>query len=414
VSRRRILAFVMAGGEGSRLNPLTAERSKPSVPFGGRYRIVDFALSNLINSGIYSIYLLVQYKSQELIEHVRKAWVLSPMLSGQFVTIVPPQMLGRDPGWFQGTADAVLQNLNLVEEHEPDLVLVFGADHIYRMDIREMVEFHLERQAEVTISALPVPLPQASAFGVINADAEGRVREFLEKPARPPAMAGRPTHAFASMGNYLFSADMLIEALHESQRLGENDFGKHVLPRLIGQHRVYAYDFATNRIPGIRPYESQAYWRDVGTIDSYFDAHQDVLGREPRFDAFNPQWPIYSSSYQGPVARVVEGEIHESILAGGVILNGGRVSKSVLRREVMIEPEVELDECILMDYVHVRRGAKLRRVIVDRYNVIEPGTRIGFDRAADAARYHVSPGGVVVIPRGKRARALRGGFDEAF
>jgi len=404
----------MAGGEGSRLNPLTAERSKPSVPFGGRYRIVDFALSNLINSGIYSIYLLVQYKSQELIEHVRKAWVLSPMLSGQFVTIVPPQMLGRDPGWFQGTADAVLQNLNLVEEHEPDLVLVFGADHIYRMDIREMVEFHLERQAEVTISALPVPLPQASAFGVINADAEGRVREFLEKPARPPAMAGRPTHAFASMGNYLFSADMLIEALHESQRLGENDFGKHVLPRLIGQHRVYAYDFATNRIPGIRPYESQAYWRDVGTIDSYFDAHQDVLGREPRFDAFNPQWPIYSSSYQGPVARVVEGEIHESILAGGVILNGGRVSKSVLRREVMIEPEVELDECILMDYVHVRRGAKLRRVIVDRYNVIEPGTRIGFDRAADAARYHVSPGGVVVIPRGKRARALRGGFDEAF
>jgi len=404
----------MAGGEGSRLNPLTAERSKPSVPFGGRYRIVDFALSNLINSGIYSIYLLVQYKSQELIEHVRKAWVLSPMLPGQFVTIVPPQMLGRGPGWFQGTADAVLQNLNLVEEHEPDLVLVFGADHIYRMDVRQMVDFHLARQAEVTISALPVPLQQASAFGVIDADEEGRVRGFREKPAEPPPMAGRPTHAFASMGNYLFSADMLVEALHESQRRGESDFGKHVLPRLIGQHRVYAYDFATNLIPGIRPYEEQAYWRDVGTIDAYFDAHQDVLGREPRFDAFNPQWPIYSSSYQGPVARIVDGEIHDSILAGGVILNGGRVSKSVVRREVVIEPDVELDECILMDYVHVRRGAKLRRVIVDRYNVIETGTQIGFDRTADAAQYHISPGGVVVIPRGKRARALRGGFDEAF
>jgi glucose-1-phosphate adenylyltransferase len=414
VSSRRILAFVMAGGEGSRLNPLTAERSKPSVPFGGRYRIVDFALSNLINSGIYAIYLLVQYKSQELIEHVRKAWMLSPMLPGQFVTIVPPQMLGGGSEWFQGTADAVLQNLNLVEEHEPDLVLVFGADHIYRMDIRQMVEFHLARQADVTISALPVPLQQATAFGVIDADEEGRVRDFREKPAEPPAMAGRPTHAFASMGNYLFSADMLVDALHESQRRGESDFGKHVLPRLIGQRRVYAYDFATNLIPGIRPYEEQPYWRDVGTIDAYFGAHQDVLGREPRFDAFNPQWPIYSSSYQGPVARIVEGEIRDSILAGGVILNGGRVSRSVVRREVVLEPDVELEECVLMDYVHVRRGAKLRRVIVDRYNVIDPGTRIGFDRAADAARYHVSPGGVVVIPRGQRARALRGGFDEAF
>jgi len=408
----RILAFVMAGGGGTRLMPLTAERSKPSVPFGGRYRIVDFALSNLINSGIHSIYLLVQYKSQSLIEHVRKAWVLSPMLSNHFVTVVPPQQLDERMEWFQGTADAVRQNLALLRMHQPDLVLVFGADHIYRMDIRQMVAFHEERDAQVTVSALPVPVDQARGFGIIATDADGRIREFREKPAQPPPMPGRPTHAFASMGNYLFRADVLVEALEEAQERVENDFGRHVLPRLMTTHRLYAYDFSTNVVPGTKPYEEPAYWRDVGTIEAYFNAHQDVLGMEPRFDAFNPDWPIFSSNYQGPVTRILGGSIDNSIFAGGTVINHAHVRNSLLRREVVLEPDVELDECIISDYVHIKRGARLRRVIVDQYNVIEAGAQIGFNHAKDASRYHVAPGGIVVVPMAQPGRAPRSSFEE--
>lgn len=408
----RILAFVMAGGGGTRLMPLTAERSKPSVPFGGRYRIVDFALSNLINSGIHAIYLLVQYKSQSLIEHVRKAWVLSPMLANHFVTVVPPQQLGEQREWFQGTADAVRQNLALLRMHNPDLVLVFGADHIYRMDVRQMVEFHRERNAQVTVSALPVPIGQARAFGIIDTESSGRIRDFREKPEQPPPMPERSTHAFASMGNYLFEADVLMEALEQAAAKGENDFGKHVLPRLMKSHRLYAYDFSTNVVPGTKPYEEPAYWRDVGTIEAYFNAHQDVLGLEPRFDAFNPQWPIFSSNYQGPVTRILGGSIENSIFAGGTVIKNARVHNSVLRREVVIEPDVELDECIISDYVHIQRGARLRRVIVDQYNVIEAGTRIGFDPAQDAQRYTVAPGGIVVVPMADASELPRRSFEE--
>ena len=307
----RIIAFVMAGGQGSRLQPLTTARSKPSVPFGARYRIVDFVLSNLVNSSINTIYLLVQYKSQSLIEHVRKSWTISPLLQQQFVTVVPPQMRVSE-NWFQGTADAVHQNINLIEEQAPDLVAVFGADHIYRMDIQQMVDFHKANQADVSIAALPVPLRDARGFGVIATGPDGRIQAFQEKPANPAAMPGDPNHAFASMGNYIFKTDVLIEALEEARRNGETDFGGHVLPRLLRSHRLFAYDFATNVIPGIKPYEQQVYWRDVGNIDAYFDAHKDVLGAEPVFDMFNPQWPIYSSGYQGPVARVLGGELRNS------------------------------------------------------------------------------------------------------
>ena len=407
----KILAFVMAGGEGSRLSPLTAERSKPSVAFGSRYRIADFVLSNLVNSGIRAIYLLVQYKSQSLIEHIRKAWVLSPVLTDQFVTVVPPQMRkGRH--WFQGTADSVYQNLNLIEMHKPDLVVVFGADHIYRMDLRQMVAFHRERQAQVTISALPVPLDQARGFGVIASDASGRVLEFQEKPAEPRPMPGDPGCAFASMGNYLFDAGVLVEALREAQRLGESDFGAHVLPRLLPTHRLFAYNFADNRVPGIKGYEETPYWRDVGTLEAYFEAHQDVLGLEPCFDAFNPAWPIYSSNYQGPVAKVVSGEIVNSIIGGGTLINGARVCNSVLRREVVLEPDVEIEDCIIMDYVVVRRGARLRRTIVDRGNEIPAGAVIGEDPAADAERYQVTDTGLVVVPEGASNASVRGSFDD--
>ncbi|MGH8499517.1 MAG: glucose-1-phosphate adenylyltransferase, partial [Methylococcales bacterium] len=322
--KQKILAFIMAGGTGSRLHPLTAARSKPSVPFGARYRLVDFVLSNLVNSEIYSIYLLVQYKSQSLIEHIRQAWVLSPIIAEQFVTVVPPQMLAGEE-WFQGTADAVCQNLSLISQHNPALVAVFGADHIYRMDVRQMVHFHRECEADVTISALPVPIDQASSFGVIKAQADGRVVDFEEKPALPSPMPGDPGRAFASMGNYIFSTAVLVQALQEAKQRGENDFGRHMLPRLMHTHRVYAYNFAENQVPGVKPYEEPGYWRDVGTIEAYFAANMDVLGLEPRFDAFNPTWPIISSNYQGPVAKIIQGDIHNSILAAGTLVNGATV-----------------------------------------------------------------------------------------
>ncbi|MCG6860863.1 MAG: glucose-1-phosphate adenylyltransferase [Chromatiaceae bacterium] len=397
----RIIAFVMAGGQGSRLQPLTAARSKPSVPFGARYRIVDFVLSNLVNSQIRTIYLLVQYKSQSLIEHVRKGWTISPLMQEQFVTVVPPQMRAGE-NWFQGTADAVHQNIELIEEHRPDLVAVFGADHIYRMDIRQMVEFHKERDAHVTIAALPVPLEDATSFGVIATGPDGRIQKFQEKPENPAPMPGSPDKAFASMGNYVFDANVLLGALEEARKKGETDFGGHVLPRLLGTHRLFAYDFATNEIPNIKPYEQRVYWRDVGTIDAFFDAHKDVLGAEPVFDMFNPHWPVYSSSYQGPVARVLGGEVRNSLLgAATVIHDNTRISNSIIRREAVVEEDVELDECIIMDYVRVCKGARLRRVIVDRHNKIEAGERIGYDPALDRQRFTVTETGVTVVPGGR-------------
>jgi glucose-1-phosphate adenylyltransferase len=406
MNKANILAFIMAGGEGSRLQPLTAERSKPSVPFGARYRIVDFALSNLINSGIYSIYLLVQYKSQSLIEHVRKAWVLPPILPGHFVTVVPPQMR-TGSGWFQGTADAVFQNLNLIRQHAPDLVLVFGADHIYRMDVRQMVKFHLSREAYATVAALPVPVSQASAFGIIDADEHGHIRGFLEKPEHPPAISDRPGQAYASMGNYLFDAKLLEQALSEANARGEADFGKHILPRLIDTGRLFAYDFASNRVPGVKDYEEPAYWRDVGTLDAYFEAHMDVLGLEPRFDVFNARWPIFSSNYQGPVAKFVQAEIDNCIISAGCLINGARIRNSVLRREVVVEPGAEIDDCVVMDHVRIGKEARIRHTIIDRYNRIDPHVMIGYDLEADRARHVVSESGIVVLRRGTPQGAAR-------
>jgi glucose-1-phosphate adenylyltransferase len=397
--------MVMAGGEGTRLYPLTEQRSKPAVPFGGRYRIVDFVLSNLVNSGILSIYLLVQYKSQSLIEHVRRGWLMAPNAPRQFVTVVPPQMrVGSD--WFQGTADAVYQNLNLIYDNHPDIVAVFGADHIYRMDICQMLEFHDGHKADVTVAALPVPLEEARSFGVIVAGEDGRIREFLEKPENPVPIPADPRRAYASMGNYLFNAEVLIDALRKAHGEGQHDFGRHILPKLKDTHRVFAYDFASNRVPGVKPYEEHAYWRDVGTIDAYFEAHQDLLGKEPRFDLFNPQWPIHSGPYQGPVANIIDGEIISSKIGAGTLVKGARVRNCVIRREVMLEPGVELEDCIIMDYSVIRRGSRLRRAIVDRYNVIEEGSRIGYDLARDRERYHVTESGIVVLHRGGRRHSL--------
>ena len=396
-----ILAVVLAGGEGSRLHPLTQHRSKPSVPFGGRFRIVDFVLSNLVNSKIFAIYLLVQYKSQSLIEHIRRSWVLSPIFSQQFITVVPPQMR-EGPEWFQGTSDAVYQNLGLIEKHAPDLVVVFGADHIYRMDVRQMVAFHMSRSADVSIAALPVPIATASAFGIIDAAADGAVRSFREKPSDPAPMATDAGCAFASMGNYIFAAEVLIQALREGHRLGEKDFGKDLLPRLIQTKRVFAYDFSDNRVPGVRESEEPAYWRDVGTIDAYFAAHQDLLGAQPRFDIFNPRWRIGSSNYQGPSPKFIHAELDNSIVSSGSMIRGARVRNSIVRREVLMEEDVELDECIVMDYAVLRKGVRLKRVIVDRYNTVEAGEQIGYDPEIDRRRFTVSDSGIVVVPRSQR------------
>lgn len=397
--RKKVMAFVMAGGEGSRLRPLTADRCKPAVPFGSRYRIVDFVLTNLVNSDIRSIYLLVQYKPQSLIEHIRKAWTVSTLFSEQFVTVVPPQMTSERT-LFGGTSDAVYQSLNLMDLHRPDLVAVFGADHIYRMDVQQMVRFHRENDADISVAALPVPLEQASNFGIIETDTSGRITGFQEKPEQAKPMLNDPQRAYASMGNYLFNADVLRATLENAHKDGATDFGHHVLPRLSQSHQVFAYNFATNVVPDTKPYEEKGYWRDVGTLDTYFEAHQDMLGLEPRFDLFNPQWPIFSSYYQGPTSWVTSGELDNVLLGAANIIRNAKIRNSILRREVMVEPGAQIEDCVIMDYVRIGRGAKLRHVIVDRHNVIPAGAEIGFDLACDREKYHVTEGGLVIVPLG--------------
>ncbi|MEW6098093.1 MAG: glucose-1-phosphate adenylyltransferase [Pseudomonadota bacterium] len=398
IAGKNVLAFVMAGGEGSRLHPLTADRCKPSVPFNGKHRIVDFVLSNLVNSEIYSIYLLVQYKSQSLIEHVRQSWTMTRFIPHHFVTVVPPQMInGRQ--WFQGTADAVYQNLHLMESFQPDLVAVFGADHIYRMDVRQMIQFHVRHGADVTVATLPVPLAQTSSFGIANVDERRRIREFVEKPPIAQPMPGKPGYALASMGNYIFDADVLMRELRRAHETGESDFGKHILPRMARTHRLMAYDFHDNVIPGVHPYEEHGYWRDVGTIDAYFQAHFDTLGATPRFRMTNRCWPIYASPDQAESAQIENGVIHHSTIGSGSIINGGRLDHAMLRRSVHVEEGAVLEHCIVMERSVIGRGARVRRAIIDEDNHIPPGETIGHDLERDRQRFHVSEGGIVVVPK---------------
>lgn len=397
----KVLTFILAGGKGERLYPLTAFRSKPSVPFGGRYRIVDFALSNFINSQLFSIYLLVQYKSQSLIEHVRQHWTLSSVIREHFVALVPPQMR-MGPEWFQGTADAVFQNVNLIREHNPALVAVFGADHIYRMDIRQMIDFHLGNDALVTVAARPVPLAQASSFGIIKVDRDKRIVGFQEKPKDPSPMPGDPGRAYASMGNYIFRADVLIEALGKAQRKRQHDFGAHVIPDLVETGKVLAYDFGGNCIPGARPYEERGYWRDVGAIQAYFDAHMDMLGSAPPFELDNELWPIHPSTYEGPAAKILRGDITNSIIAEGALIHNAVVRNSVIRPGVILEEGVSVEDSIIMEHTVVRKGARLRRVIVDKHNIIPEGDHVGFDPDKDRFGCHIDASGIAVIPRGGR------------
>ncbi len=395
----KVLAFILAGGKGERLFPLTAFRSKPAVPIGGRYRIVDFVLSNLVNSQIYSLYLLVQYRSQSLIEHVRMHWSFSSVVKDHFVAVVPPQMR-MGPEWFQGTADAVFQNVNLIQQHNPEFVIIFGADHIYRMDIRQMMDFHLQKEAFVTVAARPVPIEQASSFGVIVCDDERRIVGFQEKPKKPTPMPSDPHRAYVSMGNYIFNKDVLLEALARAQRKKQHDFGAHIIPDLVETSKVFAYDFATNIIPGTMTYEEEGYWRDVGTIAAFFDTHMDMLGEKPLFELDNDLWPIHPSGYEGPSTKILRGDIRNSMIAEGCTIHKAKIRNSFIRSGVVMEDGVSVENCLIMDHVILRKGCKLKRVIVDKMNVIDAGVEIGFDPDKDRFRCHIDSSGIAIVPRG--------------
>jgi glucose-1-phosphate adenylyltransferase len=361
----RVIAFVLAGGKGTRLFPLTKERAKPAVPFGGRYRIVDFVLSNLVNSGIYSIYVLIQFKSQSLLQHLREGWEVSGLLKNNFIIPVPAQMRSAQEDWYRGTADAISQNINLIEQADPHVVAIFGADHIYRMNIRQMVEFHVERRAGVTVAAIPVPKEQATEFGVIETTPEGRIIGFHEKKANAPTMPDDPTRVLASMGNYIFSTDLLTDELikdNENSR-SSHDFGKDILPNLIGRADMYAYDFQTNVIPG-DPIGSPQYWRDVGTLDAYYEASMDLRAVSPELNLYNRQWPLRTAGYFDAPAKFVfdeegrRGLAVDSIVAGSSIISGSTVKRSVLGRGVRVHTGAVVEDSIIFDNCDIGRYAK--------------------------------------------------------
>jgi glucose-1-phosphate adenylyltransferase len=401
----RVLAFVLAGGKGTRLYPLTKERAKPAVSFGGKYRIIDFVLSNLINSQIYSIYVLIQFKSQSLLQHMRDGWQFSGLLNSHYIIPVPAQM--RTPGetWYQGTADAIYQNLNLIEQSNPDVVLIFGADHIYRMNIREMIEYHVEKGAAATIAALPVEKRYASEFGVIETDLQNKVVGFHEKREDAPTMPNDPEQVYASMGNYAFSTEPLLKALHEdaADPNSNHDFGRNILPRLVAeQESIYAYNFATNRIPG-EPPGAVPYWRDVGTIDAYYEATMDLRMVTPALNLYNREWPLRTAGYSDPPAKFVfdeegrRGQAIESIVSGSVILAGGQVRHSVLGRGVRVHSGAVVEHSIIFDNCEIGRGAQIRRAILDKNVSVPENARIGFDLEEDRRHHTVTESGIVVV-----------------
>lgn len=406
----RVLSFVLAGGKGTRLYPLTKERAKPAVPFGGQYRIIDFVLSNLVNSGIYSIYVLIQFKSQSLLQHLRDGWEFSGILKQHYVIPVPAQMRSAGETWYRGTADAIFQNVNLIEQSDPHIVAVFGADHIYRMNIREMIEFHEQKRAQATVAAIPVAKEFAAEFGVIETAPDGRVIAFHEKNPDAPTIPGNPDMVYASMGNYTFSTGVLMKYLHDDAKNEESthDFGRDILPQWVRGGDVYAYDFQTNRIPG-DPIGAPVYWRDVGTIDAYYEATMDLRMVSPVLNLYNRRWPLRTAGYDDPPAKFTfdedgrRGQAIDSIVSSGSILSGGMVRNSVLGRGVRVHTGALVEDSIIFDNADIGRHCKVRRAILDKNVHLAEGTVIGYDTEADRARHHVTESGIVVV-EGRRSR----------
>jgi glucose-1-phosphate adenylyltransferase len=398
--------MIMAGGQGARLSPLTQDRAKPAVHFAGKYRIIDFVLNNFLNSGIFKIKILTQFKSDSLNKHVSTAWNLNRSLD-QFVDLVPAQMrIGGD--WYRGTADAIFQNLNLITDERPDLVAVFGGDHIYKMDINQMVDYHLEKAALATISAIPVTVDQASEFGVIEVDRDGRMIGFEEKPKTPKEMPDRPGWALASMGNYIFNSRFLVRELMASstREATSHDFGKDIIPAIYENYPVYVYDFNTNYIKG-ETAGNRGYWRDVGTLDAFYEASMDICAVLPEFDLYNPFWPIRTFNWNYPPAKFVfggdekgrKGEATDSVISAGCIISGGHVNRCVLSPNVRIESYAEVEDSILFPNVTIGKGARIRKAIIEKGVHIPAGYEIGYDAEKDKKLFHVTESGIVVLAK---------------
>jgi glucose-1-phosphate adenylyltransferase len=402
--RLRILGIVLAGGKGTRLYPLTKERAKPAVPFGGKYRIIDFVLSNLINSGIHSIYVLTQFKSQSLLQHLADGWQFGGLLKDHFIIPVPAQMRSEGETWYRGTADAIYQNANLIEQSDPHLVAIFSADHIYRMNISSMIALHEQKRAEITVAAIPVERRFAPEFGVIETARDGHIIGFHEKRADAPTMPGDPDRVYASMGNYIFSTRTLLRELHaDAAREGSShDFGRDVLPRLVNRLDMFAYDFQTNEIPG-EAVNASVYWRDVGTLDAYYEAHMDLRAVSPALNLYNREWPLRTASYADPPAKFTfddegrRGQAIDSVVSGGCILSGGMVRNSVLGRHVRVHTGAIVEDSVILDNCDVGRRARIRRAILDKNVRIAEGTTIGYDLEEDKRHHHVTESGIVVV-----------------
>jgi glucose-1-phosphate adenylyltransferase len=402
--RLRVLGIVLAGGKGTRLYPLTKERAKPAVPFGGKYRIIDFVLSNFINSGIYSLYVLTQFKSQSLLQHLSEGWQFGGLLKTQFVIPVPAQMRSAGETWYQGTADAIYQNINLVEQADPHVVAIFGGDHIYRMNITSMIEYHEQKDAAVTVAAIPVEKKYATEFGVIETSPDGRVIAFHEKTADAPTIPGDPERVYASMGNYVFSTRTLLRELHDDamNEGSSHDFGRDILPKLAGNTEIFAYDFQSNRIPG-EAVDGASYWRDVGTIDAYYDANMDLRAVAPALNLYNRNWPLRTASYPEPPAKFTfdeqnrRGEAIDSIVSGGCLLSGGAVRNSVLFRGVKVHAGAAVEDCVVLDNCDIGRRARVRRAILDKNVRVPADACIGYDLEHDRRYHHVTESGIVVV-----------------
>jgi glucose-1-phosphate adenylyltransferase len=400
-ARPRVLSIVLAGGEGKRLMPLTMDRAKPAVPFGGTYRLIDFVLSNLANAQLRQIAVLTQYKSHSLDKHISLTWRMSTML-GNYVTPVPAQQrLG--PRWYQGSADAIFQSMNLIRDEEPDYVVVFGADNIYRMDVEQMLDAHIDGGLGCTVAGIRVPRSQASAFGVIDAGADNKIKEFLEKPPEPPGLPDDPEASFGSMGNYIFTTDALIEALtaDAEDENSRHDMGGDIIPSFVSRGDGQVYDFTANEVPGSTE-RDKAYWRDVGTLDAYHEAHMDLVSVDPVFNLYNLEWPIWTYPVQMPGAKfTMEGVSRDSIVSPGCIVSGGAVETSVLSPNVQVDENATIDHSVVLSHTSIGRNAVIHRTILDKHVTIQDGAKIGVDSEADEARgFYLSEGGITVVPKG--------------